>query len=445
MIADDEESFRSTVTTLLEGEGYTVQTTADGVQAINALQQRSYDALLLDVKMPKVDGLEVLKFAKDNSPSTEVIMVTGFHDVKIAVQCMHMGAYDYITKPHSAEELTSVLERAVERRSLRLENRLIRSELSRVVGSTNIVGQSQAFQKVLEVALKVAPTESTILIQGPSGTGKELVANFILKNSTRAEKPFVAVNCASMTDTLIETELFGHEKGAFTDAWAQKQGIVELANRGTLFLDEVGDISLMVQPKLLRFIQTGEYRRVGGTSVLKSDVRIISATNKDLKQEVKEGRYREDLLYRLNVITIEIPRLRDRKEDIPLLVEDFLKNKLQSRTKKTIKPKAMELLISYSWPGNVRELENVLERAAILSHGTEIQGRDIVLPAQAGITSGGNNNSLGTAVAMKEIEKIHIEGVLRHTRWNKNVSAKILGISLKTLYTKIKQHNISPE
>ena len=445
LIADDEESFRSTVTTLLEGEGYTVQTTADGVQAINALQQRSYDALLLDVKMPKVDGLEVLKFAKDNSPSTEVIMVTGFHDVKIAVQCMHMGAYDYITKPHSAEELTSVLERAVERRSLRLENRLIRSELSRVVGSANIVGQSQAFQKVLKVALKVAPTESTILIQGPSGTGKELVANFILKNSTRAEKPFVVVNCASIPDTLIETELFGHEKGAFTDARAQKQGIVELANRGTLFLDEVGDISLMIQPKLLRFIQTGEFRRVGGTSVLKSDVRIISATNKNLQQEVKEGRYREDLLYRLNVITIEIPRLRERKEDIPLLVDDFLKNKLQSRTKKTIKPEAMELLISYGWPGNVRELENVLERAAILSHGTEIQGRDIVLPAQASITSGGNNNSLGTAVAMKEIEKIHIDGVLRHTRWNKIVSAKILGISLKTLYTKIKQHNISPE
>ncbi|MEE9187398.1 MAG: sigma-54 dependent transcriptional regulator [Bacteroidota bacterium] len=445
LIADDEEPFRSTVTTLLEGEGYTVQTTADGVQAINALQQRSYDALLLDVKMPKVDGLEVLKFAKDNSPSTEVIMVTGFHDVKIAVQCMRMGAYDYITKPHSAEELTSVLERALERRSLRLENRLIRSELSRVVGSANIVGQSQAFQKVLEVALKVAPTESTILIQGPSGTGKELVANFILKNSTRAEKPFVAVNCASMTDTLIETELFGHEKGAFTDARAQKQGIVELANRGTLFLDEVGDISLMIQPKLLRFIQTGEFRRVGGTSVLKSDVRIISATNKNLQQEVKEGRYREDLLYRLNVITIEIPRLRERKEDIPLLVDDFLKNKLQSRTKKTIKPEAMELLISYGWPGNVRELENVLERGAILSQGTEIQGRDIVLPAQASITSGGNNNSLGTAVAMKEIEKIHIDGVLRHTRWNKIVSAKILGISLKTLYTKIKQHNISPE
>lgn len=445
LIADDEESFRSTVTTLLEGEGYTVQTTADGVQAINALQQRSYDALLLDVKMPKVDGLEVLEFAKDNSPSTEVIMVTGFHDVKIAVQCMRMGAYDYITKPHSVEELTSVLERALERRSLRLENRLIRSELSRVVGSTNIVGQSRAFQKVLEVALKVAPTESTILIQGPTGTGKELVANFILKNSTRAEKPFVVVNCASIPDTLIESELFGHEKGAFTDARAQKQGIVELANRGTLFLDEVGDISLMVQPKLLRFIQTGEFRRVGGTSVLKSDVRIMSATNKNLQQEVKEGRYREDLLYRLNVITIEIPRLRERKEDIPLLVDDFLKNKLRSRTKKTIKPEAMELLISYSWPGNVRELENVLERAAILSHGTEIQPCDIVLPAQAGITSGGNNNSLGTAVAMKEIEKIHMEGVLRHTRWNKNVSAKILGISLKTLYTKIKQYNISPE
>lgn len=445
LIADDEEAFRSMVATLLEGEGYKVDTTADGVQAINALQQRAYDAVLLDVKMPKVDGLEVLKFAKENAPSTEVIMVTGFDDVKIAVQCMRLGAYDYITKPYSAAELTATLKRALERRSLLLENKLIKNELSRVTTSSDIVGESRAFQKVLEVALTVAPTESTILIQGSSGTGKELIANFIFKNSERAANPFVVVNCASIPDTLIESEVFGHEKGAFTDARAQKQGIVELANGGTLFLDEVGDVSMLVQPKLLRFIQTGEFRRVGGTAILKSDVRIVSATNKNLHQEVKEGRFREDLLYRLNVITIEIPPLRERKEDIPLLANNFLVNKLRTRVKKTISPEAMEVLKSYSWPGNVRELENVLERAAILSRGNEIQPHDIALPAYIAAAAGGNNNSLGTAVAMKEIEKLHIDGVLRGTHWNKNISAKILGISLKTLYTKIKQYNLKPE
>ena len=444
LIADDEESFRSMVGALLEQAGYTVHTAADGVQAINALQHRSFDALLLDVKMPKVDGLEVLKFAKDNFPSTEVIMVTGFDDVKMAVQCIRLGAYDYVTKPHSADELTATLKRALERRSLRLENRLVKTELSRVTTSTDIIGESRAFQKVLETALTVAPTESTILIQGASGTGKELIANFIFKNSARADKPFVTVNCASIPDTLFESELFGHEKGAFTDARAQKQGIVELAHGGTLFLDEVGDVSMLVQPKLLRFIQTGEFRRVGGTAVLKSDLRIISATNKNLHEEVMESRFREDLLYRLNVITIEIPPLRQRKEDIPLLINNFLKSKLRTRIKKTIGPEAVEILMSYGWPGNVRELENVLERAAILSRGDAIQPHDIALPEHATAVSGGDNSPLGTAVAMKEIEKLHIEGVLHQTRWNKNISAKILGISLKTLYTKIKQYNLRP-
>jgi len=444
LVADDEEAFRSMVATLLQEEGHTVQTTSDGAQAINALQTGSFDALLLDIRMPKVDGLEVLKFAKENFPSTEVVMITGFDDVKIAVQCMKLGAYDYVTKPYSAEELTATVKRALERRNLLLENKLTKNELSRIISSTEFVGKSRAFQKTVELALTVAPTESTILIQGSSGTGKELIANLIYKNSTRPEKPFVAVNCASIPDSLIESELFGHEKGAFTDARSQKQGIVELANGGTLFLDEVGDISLLIQPKLLRFIQTGEFRRVGGTASLKSDVRIISATNKNLPQEVKEGRFREDLLYRLNVITIEIPPLRNRKEDIPLLTEHFLKNKVRSRTKKSISPEAVENLKNYEWPGNVRELENVLERAAILSRGDTIQASDIALPTHSFASPGSNNNPLGTAVSMKEVERLHIDGVLRQTRWDKKIAAKILGISLKTLYTKIKQYNLGP-
>jgi DNA-binding NtrC family response regulator len=320
----------------------------------------------------------------------------------------------------------------------------MKQELSRFVGSAEIIGQSPVFQKVLEVAARVAPTESTILIQGASGTGKELVANFVYKNSLRSTSPFVALNCASIPDSLIESEIFGHEKGAFTDAKAMKQGLVEIANGGTLFLDEVGDISLIVQPKLLRFVQTGEFRRVGGNKILKSDVRIISATNKDLSQEVRSGRFREDLLYRLNVITIEIPPLQNRKEDIPLLVDWFLKNKLKTKTPVQISPKALEVLMKYDWPGNVRELENVVERAAILSSDNMIQPHDLSLPLRATMLSSAlkEEDVLGGPIPMREVERLHIQGVLKNTGGSKSKTAKILGISLKTLYNKINQFQI---
>ena len=360
LIVDDEETYRFMLSSLLEAEGLMPDTAADGVQAINAVQKKSYDVVLLDVKMPKVDGLEVLKFAKENFPDVEVIMLTGVGDVKIAVECMKLGAYDYLTKPYTTDELLTTIDRALERRNLVRENYLMKSELSRLTGASEIVGQSRALHKVLDIAAKVAATDSTVLIQGPSGTGKELIAHFIYKNSLRKEKQFVTLNCASIPDTLIESELFGHEKGAFTDARSTKQGLVEVANGGTLFLDEIGDISSIIQPKLLRFIQTGEFRRVGGTTTLHADVRIISATNKDLMQEVSAGRFREDLLYRVNVITIELPSLKDRSEDIPLLVENFLNKKFHTKTKKKISPKAMEILMKYEWPGNVRELENMI-------------------------------------------------------------------------------------
>lgn len=444
LVVDDEETFRYMLTSLLEGEGYTVQSAADGVQAINAVQAKGFDVALLDVKMPKVDGVEVLKFINESAPDIEAIMVTAVGDLRLAVECMKLGAYDYITKPFSTEELLGTIDRALERKRLLRENVLMKQELSRFVASAEIVGRSLSFQKVLEVAGRVAPTESTILIQGASGTGKELVANFIFKNSSRASSPFVALNCASIPDSLIESELFGHEKGAFTDAKAMKQGLVEIANGGTLFLDEVGDISLLVQPKLLRFVQTGEFRRVGGNKVLKSDVRFISATNKDLAEEVRTGRFREDLLYRLNVITIEIPPLKDRKEDIPLLVDWFLKNKLKTKTQVQINPKAVEVLMKYDWPGNVRELENVIERAAILSSDNMIQPHDLSLPLRATMLSSAlkDEDLLGSTMPMKEIERLHIQGVLRNTAGNKPQTAKILGISLKTLYTKINQYQI---
>lgn len=447
LFADDERAIHTLVKTLLEAEGHDVHIVMDGVQAINAVQTKNYDLALLDIKMPKVDGIEVLRYIKETVPATEVIMLTAVADLKIAVECMNNGAFYYIPKPFTSDELLSAISRALERKHLLRENTLMKTELRRIGGVSEIIGTSARMKGVLEVARKVAATESTVLIQGPSGTGKELIANFICKNSPRAEKPFVAVNCASIPDSLIESELFGHEKGAFTDAKAQKQGLVEIANGGTLFLDEVGDISPIIQPKLLRFIQTGEFRRVGGNVSLKSDVRIISATNKDLVEEVKQGRFREDLLYRLNVITIQLPLLRERREDIPLIIEHFLSNKLKMKIKKTVSPDAMEMLKNYDWPGNVRELENVLERAAILSKGEVITAQDLALPridASAYKTEGGDS-LIGKPITIKEIEKLHIAGVLKSTGWNKNQAAKMLGISLKTLYTKIAQFNLTEE
>jgi two-component system, NtrC family, response regulator AtoC len=445
LVVDDEETFRYLLTSLINNAGYQVETVTDGVAAINAVQAKLYHAVLLDVKMPKVDGIEVLKFIKNNYPGIEVIMLTGAADVKTAVECMRLGAYDFITKPTTADELLSTINRALERRQLLIDNTLMKDALDRLQGTHEMVGQSDAFRRVLEIAAKVAPTESTVLIQGPSGTGKELVANFIFKNSLRISQPFVTLNCASIPDTLIESELFGYEKGAFTDARTTKPGIVEIANTGTLFLDEIGDISPVVQPKILRFIQSGEFRRVGGNTSLSADVRILSATNKNLKEEVREGRFREDLLYRLNVITIEVPSLRERKQDIPLLVASFLANRMKTKVKTNISTKAMEVLVDYDWPGNIRELENVIERAAILCRDNVIEPQDLSLPNAPSsiLTAGGvSDQKIGTALPLKEIERMHIEGVLRTFRGNKAESAKILGISLKTLYTKIQQYQI---
>lgn len=444
LVVDDEETFRYMLSTLISGAGYSVDTAQDGVSAINAVQTKIYDLVLCDVKMPKVDGIEVLKFIKTNYPNTEVVMLTGTADVKIAVECMKIGAYDHILKPTTSDDLLTTIERALERQQLLRNNAVMKNELERLQGNGEIIGESPALRRTLDIAARVAPTESTVLIQGPSGTGKELIANYIFQRSERKNMPFVTVNCASIPDTLIESELFGHEKGAFTDARATKPGIVEIADKGTLFLDEIGDISPTVQPKILRFIQSGEFRRVGGNQVLKADCRILSATNKNLKDEVKEGRFREDLLYRLNVITIELPSLRQRREDIPLLVHSFLTNRIKTRTPKTISANAMEVLLAYDWPGNIRELENVIERAAILCQNNIIEPRDLSLPnSPLVVTPGsGQETKIGTAMPLKELERMHIEGVLRSFRGNKTESAKVLGISLKTLYTKIQQYQL---
>jgi DNA-binding NtrC family response regulator len=357
---------------------------------------------------------------------------------------MREGAFHYITKPFLPEELLQVIDRAIEHRYLIQDNSILKSQVSRLSGDHVMVGESESFKHLLSIAERVASSDTSVLIQGPSGTGKELIANYIHKQSLRAGRPLVTINCAAIPDTLLESELFGHEKGAFTDARAQKQGLIELANKGTLFLDEVGDISPMVQPKLLRFVQSGEFRRIGGTANLKADVRIISATNKDLKVEVQHSRFREDLLYRLNVITIAMPSLSERKSDIPLLITNFLQHNKRIRVKKQLTPDAMERLCQYHWPVNVRELENVLESASILSQGEMIGIDDIILPLSS--VGAGTRDiepaSTGQAISLKDLEQIHITKILQSVNGDKKQAAQILGISLKTLYTKINQYHV---
>ncbi|MHB1050961.1 MAG: sigma-54-dependent transcriptional regulator [Bacteroidota bacterium] len=446
LVVDDELDFRSMLLNLLTPIGYAVTAAEDGTAAINELQKKRYNLVLLDIRMPRIDGIEVLEFVKAQYPDTEVIMLTGVGEVRIAVECMQKGAFHFLEKPYSVDELLSVVVKSLDRQNLSIENKVLKSEIRRLAQSSNLIGESDAFKKVIELAAKVAPTDSTALLQGASGTGKELFATFLHKNSTRGEKPFVALNCASIPDTLIESELFGHEKGSFTDAVTMRQGLVEIANGGTLFLDEIGEISTAFQPKLLRFIQTGEYRRIGGNKNLHTDVRIISATNKDLMEEVAAGRFREDLLYRLNVITIQIPSLSERKDDIILLATEILRKKAGQRTPKQLHPDATQSLLEYRWPGNVRELENVLERAIILANGEIIMPRDLVLPAHFVPVSASPDQGdglVGSAISLKELEREHISRVLANTKWNKNLASKILGISLKTLYTKIHEFQLT--
>ncbi|MFQ5797368.1 MAG: sigma-54-dependent transcriptional regulator [Bacteroidota bacterium] len=450
LIADDEVSFTELLREELEdSELYDIDIAGDGVEAINYIHKTIYDVVLLDVQMPRVSGIEVLKFLQEHSPSTQVIILTNYSDVKTAIETIKLGAYDFIGKPYDVDQLQNSIERALERRQLFIDNSLMKDELARKRGSHELIGESPIFNNALESALKIAGTETAVLLQGASGTGKELIAHLIHERSTRREQPFVVVDCASIPDTLLESELFGHEKGSFTGAYGTKQGLVEVAHRGTLFLDEVGDISQTIQPKFLRFIETAEFRRVGGTNPLKVDIRIISATNKDLREEVKAGRFREDLLYRLNVVTIQLPLLRERKADIPLLVEHFLSNKIKGKVKKNISPEALRVLLDYEWPGNVRELEHVVEGAVILSAGDVIELKDLLLNASLAAPVAdqpvyrlGQGNDASGELTLDEMEKIHIEHVLRKNNGSRRKTAEILGISPKTLYLKLKKYEI---
>lgn len=448
LVVDDEESITFLLKTELEElGGYDVDVALNGTEAINLLQSKIYDIVLLDIKMPRVSGIDVLKFITEHSPTTQVIMLTNIVDYKTAIETMKLGAYDFVSKPYDTDQLLATMSRALDRRQLVIDKEVMRNELNRITGSSGIIGESPVFKKVIENARKVAASEAFVLVQGPSGTGKELIAHLLHNESPRKERPFVAVNCASIPDQLLESELFGHEKGSFTNAYSAKQGLVEVADGGTLFLDEVGDISQPTQAKLLRFLETGEFRRVGGTASMRVGVRVISATNKNLQKEVQEGRFREDLLYRLNVVSIQIPPLKERKEDIPLLIEYFAKRKSKSKTKK-VSPEALALLMQYDWPGNVRELEHVIEGSSILSQGDIIELRDLwinpSLAQQAHVpTVPASNNGYQRLVSLEDLEKVHIQKVLEHHHWNRLKTAETLGITTKTLYLKIKRYKIS--
>ena len=440
LISDDDETLCYLLKEELVNEGYVVDMVYDGKDAIENIKRRYYDILLLDLEMKEVHGEKVLNFVKENHPSIQVIILTAKSDVRTAIECIKQGAYDFITKPYEFGQLCVTIERALERKELLIKNKVLSTKISQSTTNT-IIGESEVIKNIIKLAERAAKSDSNILLEGETGTGKELFAEFVHKNSNNAEKPFVAINCASLPDQLIESELFGYEKGAFTDAKSSKQGLVEIANGGTLFLDEIGELSLTLQPKLLRFLENGEFRRVGGITNLSSSVRVIGATNKNLMEEAEKKNFRRDLLFRLNVITLTIPPLRERDSDTLLLADYFLQKKSPIRSLKKLSPEAKKDLMRYNFPGNVRELEHIIERAIIFSEGDIIQQKDLNIPKEDFDFSNYTKDD-GSLFTMDEVEKMHIKRSLESNNWNRENSARALGISQKTLYSKILKYNL---
>lgn len=438
LIVDDEEGIRESLSDILEDEGYEVITSDTGEGAIKSLREHNPDLILLDVWLPGIDGIQTLKEIKEINPDLPVVMISGHANIDLAVKATKMGAYDFLEKPLSLDRVLIVTKNALERKKIELENKALRQNLMR---QRRLIGSSSKMQKLREQIEMAAKSNSRVLILGESGSGKELVAHLLHEKSNRAGKPFIEVNCAAIPQELIESELFGHEKGSFTGAFERKKGKFELANEGTLFLDEVGDMSLTTQSKVLRVIETQEFQRVGGSKSIKVDVRIISATNKDLFEEVKKGTFREDLFYRLNVIPITVPPLRERKEDIPELVEYFLEyfaTEYGQRPKK-ITPEALKAIENYNWPGNIRELRNVIERLVIMIQSNIISPRDIII----GENTRSDYFSFKTLKEAREsFEKDFIEKKLEENNWNISKTAEILNIERSNLHRKIKAYNI---
>ncbi len=440
LVVDDEEIVRTSLASWLEEDGYEVGTAESGPKALERLPEGEWNLALVDLKMPGMDGIQLMEEIKKAQPDLIVIIMTAYATVDTAVQAMKKGAYDYIVKPFNPEDISLTIRKIIEHQRLVKENLFLRKELKKQYRLHDLVSKNKRMLEIFELVRTVAASNSTVLIEGESGTGKELLARAIHAESPRRDAPFVSVSCAALTESLLESELFGHEKGAFTGADSQKRGKIELAGSGTLFLDEIGDIGPKVQMDLLRVLEQREFRRVGGQQLLTIDSRILAATNRDLKKAIGEGHFREDLYYRLNVFSLHIPPLRDRKEDIPLLVEHFLEkfNIEMGKSVEGITEAAMRQLIDYGWPGNARELRNVVERAMVVAKGSRILEGDLSLPRPTGK---GN----GHGKSLERMEKEHIRQVLDENRWNIIRSAQILGIDRVTLYNKIKKYELKKQ
>jgi len=441
LFIDDDVTFSKVMKKELIRMGHSVVCVNSGETAIEELKKRNFDVIILDIKMPGIGGLDTLKCAKEIDPDIEVIMLTGQATIDSAVESMKRGAYDYITKPCRLNELDILLRKAYEKRQLTKENVSLKRLVTSKEQDKVMISNSVKMEPVFNLINKVAATDSTVLIQGESGTGKELVARDIHQKSKRNKHPFVAVNCAAFQDTLLESELFGHVKGAFTGAHETRIGLFEAADKGTLFLDEVGELPVNFQAKLLRVLESGEIRRVGESKSIFIDTRIITATNKDLASEVKKGSFREDLFFRINIVNIFLPPLRDRKDDIPLLVQHFLKTHKTDMTEKEICPDVLESMMGYNWPGNIRELENVIENLVIIADEDKIGVCN--LPEEIRAHADKKDYNIGADVTLSDLEKQHIINTLSKMNGNKTRVAETLGISIKTLYNKLKSYNIS--
>lgn len=447
LIVDDDKAHLSMLRTILKGWGYQTTEVEDGSEAISNVREKPFDCILMDVRMANVSGIEALVEIKKINPAIPIIIMTAYSSVGTAVEAMKLGAYDYLTKPLDFDDLELTLKRSFEHLVLSRENKSLKQLISSNDSLSFIIGSSPPMVELKEMIQTIAPSEATVLILGESGTGKELIAKAIHECSSRNNKPMITVNCAALTDTLLESELFGHEKGAFTGADRRRDGRFMLANKSTIFLDEIGEVPLGMQAKLLRAIQEREIQRVGGDDILHADVRIIAATNRDLLERVKEKEFRENLYYRLNVVTLEVPSLNDRRDDIPILAKHFLV-KHSEKNRKSIDnftPLAMDYLIKYEWPGNVRELENAIERAVILCNGNHVSERELppsITKNVANIELQNNGMEGMAGFSLDEIEKKAIAQTLVKTTGNKSEAAKLLNITRTTLNNKIKKYSI---
>ncbi|NPV44734.1 MAG: sigma-54-dependent Fis family transcriptional regulator [Firmicutes bacterium] len=445
LLVDDEAKIREILKLVLEKEGYQVNTAKNGSEALNILRDEYFDVMITDLKMPKMDGLELMREIKQKGIKVNVIFITAYADIKDAVEAIKLGAFDYLEKNFKMEELLSVIKQAVKEQKMKDENESLKKKLAGHSSFFGIIGESPKIKEIKDLIIKIANSQASVLLTGESGTGKEMFARAIHMCSKRKNKPFVAINCAALPQTLLESELFGYEKGAFTGALKQKKGKFEQANEGTIFLDEIGEMNIQTQSKLLRVLQEREYERVGGLETIKIDIRVITATNRDLEEAIKAGEFREDLYYRINVIPIHIPPLRERREDIPLLAEYFLKN-FNADYKKNIELISMEVIdifMEYDWPGNIRELKNVIERAVAIAEPDV----DTLMPHHLRpqlICSKKEKDLLEIqdGLSLAEFEKYYIYNTLKKVNWNKSKAAQILGINRQTLYNKMKELSI---